>query len=267
MPLRRLHRAAAASVALLRPISSSVGCVRLCSDAVASAATTTIKLNTDTQAQNDVSAPKSRLARMLAHNASFVTARASAMGSASSTTPPQPPRERVVVISCMDARLVDLLPKALNIVDGDAKVIKTAGAILTHPFGGVMRSVIVAVHALKCKEVFVVAHHDCGMLGLDADALVERMHVEGGVPRETVRTLEAAGVNVHGWLKGFSSVRAAVQNSVSMVRQHPLIPRRMPVHGLIIDPRTGALDLVVDGNIDASREAPTNLASVQFGVQ
>ena len=201
---------------------------------------------------------------MLAHNAVFVSARAAAPASVATAAPP--PRERVVIISCMDARLVDLLPKALNILGGDAKVIKTAGAILTHPFGGVMRSIIVAVHGLKCKEVFVVAHHNCGMLGLDADALVERMHIEGGVPRETVRTLEAAGINIHGWLKGFSSVHAAVQNSVALVRRHPLIPRTLPVHGLIIDPETGALDLVVDGNLDIAREPAKDLAGLQFGV-
>ena len=90
---------------------------------------------------------------------------------------------RVVIISCMDARLVELLPRALDIRGGDAKVIKTAGAILTHAFGGIMRSVVVAVYALHAREVFVVGHHDCGMDNLNADALVERMHAEGGVSR------------------------------------------------------------------------------------
>jgi carbonic anhydrase len=32
-----------------------------------------------------------------------------------------------------------------------------------------------------------------------------------------------------------------------MLRQHPLFPPDVPVHGLVIDPETGKLDLVVDG--------------------
>ena len=32
-----------------------------------------------------------------------------------------------------------------------------------------------------------------------------------------------------------------------MVRHHPLLPEEVPVHGLVIDPGTGTLDVVVDG--------------------
>ncbi|MFC9419955.1 carbonic anhydrase, partial [Bacillus mobilis] len=37
------------------------------------------------------------------------------------------------------------------------------------------------------------------------------------------------------------------QANVDLVRNHPLIPKDVPVHGLVIDPHTGKLDLVVDG--------------------
>ena len=173
---------------------------------------------------------------------------------------------RAVIVSCMDSRLVSLLPAALHIRDGDAKVIKTAGALISHPFGGIARSIIVALYALNAGEVFIVAHHDCGMNGLDADALVERMHAEGGVSRETVRTLEAAGINIRGWLRGFSSLHDSVTSSVAMVRRHPLVPPRVPVHGLILDPKSGALEVVVDGN-EALRRTALDSAAVHFGVQ
>ncbi|SDP28375.1 carbonic anhydrase, partial [Paenibacillus sp. yr247] len=36
---------------------------------------------------------------------------------------------KMVVVTCMDSRLTDLLPRALNIKDGNSKIIKDAGAI------------------------------------------------------------------------------------------------------------------------------------------
>ncbi len=72
----------------------------------------------------------------------------------------------------MDTRMVELLPRALGLKNGDAKLIKNAGAVVTHPWGSVMRSLLVAVLELKVKEIMVVARYDCGMRGLNADAFL-----------------------------------------------------------------------------------------------
>lgn len=208
----------------------------------------------------------SRLPSMLAHNAAFVerrdfvrynvvaldlpppepsppVGRASASTSATMPTP----FSRCVVVSCMDARLTTLLPHALGLRPGDGKIIKNAGAVISAPFGGIMRSVIVAIYELGATEVFVVGHHDCGMAVVQPTRIVERMVREGGIKRETLQTLEAAGIDVKHWLAGFTSVAQSVRESVSVIRNHPLVPRRVPVSGLIIDPHTGRLELVIDG--------------------
>ena len=142
---------------------------------------------------------------------------------------------------------------ALNL-SSDAKVIKTAGAILTHPFGGIMRSIIVAIFALGADEVFVVGHSDCGMSTIDPAATIEKMHAQG-ISRETVSTLESAGISIRHWLEDFSDVDQCVTSSCTMIRRHPLLPRHVPVHGLVIDPASGALRLVIDGNKPAAAEA------------
>ncbi|MCY9220783.1 carbonic anhydrase, partial [Bacillus licheniformis] len=49
------------------------------------------------------------------------------------------------------------------------------------------------------------------------------------------------------WLKSFDSVEDSVRDSVSVIRNHPLMPEEVPVHGLVIDPETGRLDLIVNG--------------------
>src|SRR5690349_24142232 len=76
------------------------------------------------------------------------------------------PDKKLVVLTCMDTRLVELLPRALGVRNGDIKLIKNAGAIVSHPFGSVMRSILVVVYELGAAEVAVIGHHGCGMTGL-----------------------------------------------------------------------------------------------------
>ena len=82
---------------------------------------------------------------------------------------------------------------------------------------------------------------------MDPNKTIEKM-VESGISRDTLGTLEFAGIDVKGWLRGFSSVEDSVRNSVAMLRQHPLLPRYIPVHGLVMHPVTGELEVVVDGS-------------------
>jgi carbonic anhydrase len=156
------------------------------------------------------------------------------------------PEKRMVIISCMDTRLVELLPKAMNLKNGDAKLIKNAGAIVTQPFGNLMRSVLVAIYQLNAREVFVVGHHECGMTGLDAAPIIESMR-ESGISDDVLDTLRHSGINLNQWLTGFKNVRESVENSVGIIKNHPLLPAHVLVHGLIIHPQTGMLELVVDG--------------------
>ncbi|GAA4708252.1 beta-class carbonic anhydrase [Brevibacillus fulvus] len=156
------------------------------------------------------------------------------------------PNKKLAVISCMDTRLVELLPKAMNLHNGDFKHIKSAGAIVSHPFGSVMRSILVALYELNAEEVIVVGHYDCGMSAIDPKAMIEKM-TKRGVSPETIGVLQHSGIRLEEWLHGFDCVEESVRQSVSIIKQHPLIPKTTPVHGLIIDPATGKLDVIVDG--------------------
>lgn len=157
------------------------------------------------------------------------------------------PDKKMVIISCMDTRLVELLPKAMNIRNGDVKIIKTAGAIVSHPFGSVMRSILVAIYELNASEVYVIGHHDCGMASVSVENMVEKMKMRNVSP-ETMTIIENSGINLKRWLRGFKDVTESVTNSVGIIRNHPLVPQDIKIHGLVISPNTGKLDLIIDGN-------------------
>ncbi|MER2119342.1 MAG: carbonic anhydrase [Solibacillus sp.] len=159
------------------------------------------------------------------------------------------PDKKIVVLTCMDTRLVELLPKAMNLRNGDVKVVKSAGAIVNHPFGGIMRSLLVAVYELKADEVYIIGHYDCGMSAVDPNVMIGHM-LERGIKQETIDVINYARFDLKEWLCGFGDVETSVLKSVDLVRTHPLMPKGVPVHGLIIDPATGKLDLVTDGTVD-----------------
>jgi carbonic anhydrase len=156
------------------------------------------------------------------------------------------PNKKLIIITCMDTRLVELLPKAMNIRNGDVMMIKVAGAVVSHPFGGVMRSILVAIYKLDAQEIAVVGHHGCGMVGLNSKDLLQRT-AELGISPEVLHTLNNSGIPLGEWLKGFDRVEDGVLATVNMIRNHPLLPKTLPVHGLVMDPETGKLDLVADG--------------------
>lgn len=160
------------------------------------------------------------------------------------------PEKNLAIVSCMDARILDLLPRALGLKNGDAKVIRNAGALITHPWGSVMRSLLVAVFEMNVHEIMVIGHNDCGMQALHVPDMLDRMRSRG-ITNECIETLENAGIDFYKWLTDFDRVEDAITYSVKMIRKHPLMLPEIKVHGLVIDPITGQLTVVINGDENA----------------
>ncbi|GAA0594823.1 carbonic anhydrase [Virgibacillus siamensis] len=159
------------------------------------------------------------------------------------------PDKKLLILSCMDTRLIELLPKSMNLENGDAKILKNPGAVVANPYDSIMRGILVGVYALKCEEMFLVGHKDCGMSSVNTADLVDKMK-ERGISKEQLDTIKEDGVDVHQFLAGFDNVEESVKHSVKTVTNHPLMPADVPVHGLVIDPKTGKLETVVNGYED-----------------
>jgi len=155
------------------------------------------------------------------------------------------PDKKMAILTCMDTRLSELLPRALNLRNGDAKIIKNAGAILTQPFGSAMRSILVAVYEMGAREVLVIGHHGCGMTNLDYKSLVSKFK-EQGIEDSVLETLEHSGIRMERFLRGFASPDEGVMHSVNIIRNHPLLPQDVKVHGFLMHPDTGALEVLAE---------------------
>lgn len=154
------------------------------------------------------------------------------------------PDKKLAILTCMDTRLTELLPAALGIHNGDAKIIKNAGGVISHSYGSVVRSLLVAILELGVEEIMVIGHTDCGVQGMDGGKLVAKLE-ERGIPKEHLDIIRKCGIDLENWLGGFESAEASVRQSVDCLRSHPLMPKDIVVRGFMMDSLTGELWEVV----------------------
>jgi len=135
---------------------------------------------------------------------------------------PMPPGRRFAVVTCMDARLDPA--KFLGLDEGDAHVIRNAGAVVTDD---ALRSLIISHHLLGTQEAVVIAHTDCGMLTFKDEELQDRLDTD---------------VEFHA----FPDVEENVRSGVRKIRESSLLPDSFAARGFVYDVRTGELREVRD---------------------
>lgn len=154
------------------------------------------------------------------------------------------PDKKLAILSCMDTRLTELLPAALGLKNGDAKLIKNAGGLVISPFDSAMRSLLVAIYELGVNEIMVIAHSHCGACHMSGPHMKQLM-LERGIHQDQIDTIELCGINLDHWLEGFHDTEDSVKNTVHTIRCHPLTPKDIRVSGYIIDSETGLLTEVL----------------------
>ncbi len=150
------------------------------------------------------------------------------------------PDKKIAIVTCMDTRLVELLPAALGLRNGDVKIIKNAGGVITNPFDSTMRSLLIAVYELGVNEIMVIGHTGCGVQGMNA---AEMLHImkERGIPETNISLMRHCGIDLDKWLHGFDEVTQSVTETVDLIRHHPLMTTDIRVAGYVIDSTTGEL--------------------------
>lgn len=151
------------------------------------------------------------------------------------------PDKKLAVLSCMDTRLTELLPAALGLKNGDAKIIKNAGRLVIAAFDSAMRSIIVAIYELGVKEIMVVPHSGCGACHMSYSHFHDNM-LARGITDKTLDTIRKCGIDLNTWLEGFKDTSESVRKTVNTIKTHPLVPSDIIVRGFIIDSETEQLE-------------------------
>jgi carbonic anhydrase len=142
----------------------------------------------------------------------------------------------------MDARLDPA--KYAGLSEGDAHVIRNAGGRASDD---AIRSLVISYKLLGTQEFFVVHHTDCGMelftneviRGLLASSLETAQLTAQGFKDVGKGPGSRAGDHID--FLTISDQRQAVVDDVQRIRNHPLVPKDIPVYGFIYDVRSGKL--------------------------
>lgn len=157
-----------------------------------------------------------------------------------------PPARGFAILTCMDARLDPA--KYAGLAEGDAHVIRNAGGRASDD---AIRSLVISHKLLGTNEWFVIHHTDCGMQLFDGPTiatLLETSLSTANFDGKTWSNPDASGGSPEGWHTAwlaFQDLAQSVRDDVSRIRNHPLTPENIPVHGFIYDVKLGKLLPVV----------------------
>jgi len=153
-----------------------------------------------------------------------------------------PPTRSFAILTCIDARLDPA--KFAGLSEGDAHVIRNAGARASDD---AIRSLVISYKLLGTKEFFVIHHTDCGMEFFTNDVMrnllsssLETAELTSGGFRDIGKGPGSRAGEYIDWLT-IKDQKQSVRDDVERIRNHPLIPKSIPVYGYLYDVRSGRL--------------------------
>lgn len=161
-----------------------------------------------------------------------------------------PPARRFAILTCMDARLDPA--KFAGLSEGDAHVIRNAGGRASED---AIRSLVISYKLLGTREFFVIHHTNCGMEYFTNDVMrsllsssLETAELTSAGFRDVGNGPGSRAGEYIEWLT-IKEQKQAVRDDVERIRNHPLIPKSIPVYGYIYDVRSGKLTEVAGARV------------------
>jgi carbonic anhydrase len=153
-----------------------------------------------------------------------------------------PTDKQLLVIACMDERIP--VEEALGLELGDAQVFRNAGGKVTSDVG---RSAALTTNFFETTEIIVVNHTDCGMMSAPDDAVVEGLEATAGGSLDdidinpAVPELTLGDASVAEWIQMTDDIDEACQRQIELLEAHPLIPKKVRIHGYVYEVESGSL--------------------------
>lgn len=146
-----------------------------------------------------------------------------------------PTNKRLFVLTCMDERLP--VYDMLGIEAGDAHIFRNAGGIVTDD---AIRSALKSTLLNGTKEIIIINHTECGMMGTTGEYITEQLRAKGIDIEKTPLNpavpelqLKDPKKDFSRWLQLFTDIDATCQKQVELMRSSPFIPKDVTITGYV----------------------------------
>lgn len=153
--------------------------------------------------------------------------------------------KKVLLLTDIEHGIEPIIQQVTNIQQENMLTIHSYDSVIVHPYGDIMRSIIIAIYQENVEEIFVVGiedketspvnlrtQHDFIKDNIELDYLFENC-----MPEFSSGSLDE-------WLSGKENVSENIEKSIDMICHHPLVPSDVKVYGFKID-RTRGKETVV----------------------
>ncbi|PFV24058.1 carbonic anhydrase [Bacillus thuringiensis] len=153
--------------------------------------------------------------------------------------------KKVLLLTDIEHGIEPIIQQVTNIQQENILTIHSYDSVIVHPYGDIMRSIIIAIYQENVEEIIVVGiedkESDVVNLQIQRDSIKNNRELdylfENCMPEFSSGSLDE-------WLSGKENVSENIEKSIDMICHHPLVPSDVKVYGFKID-RTRGKETVV----------------------
>ncbi|HDR4867003.1 TPA: carbonic anhydrase [Bacillus cereus] len=153
--------------------------------------------------------------------------------------------KKVLVLTDIEHGIEPIIQQVTNIQQENMLTIHSYDSVIVHPYGDIMRSVIIAIYEENVEEIFVVGiedkETDVVNLQIQRDSIKNNREIDY-LFKNCMPEFSSGSLNA--WLSGKENVSENIEKSIDMICHHPLVPSDVKVYGFKID-RTREKETVV----------------------
>ncbi|HHP1051375.1 carbonic anhydrase [Bacillus cereus group sp. BfR-BA-01354] len=153
--------------------------------------------------------------------------------------------KKVLLLTDIEHGIEPTIQQVTNIQQENMLTIHSYDSVIVHPYGDIMRSIIIAIYQENVKEIFVVGIEDKKTSSVNLQT--QRDFIKDKIELDYLFKNcmpEFASGSLNQWLSGQKNVSENIEKGIDMIRHHPLVPSNVKVRGFRID-RTGEKEVVV----------------------
>jgi carbonic anhydrase len=149
--------------------------------------------------------------------------------------------KKTMIITGFHQGIYPMLPAITNKSEKDLMVLNSFGAVISQPYGCLMRNIILGLYNENVEEIYLIGETGSQEVKPNKDEMLRKIK-EAGTSADIINAINYIDVVDHdviNWLIGPQNVEDVLKKNKDLIEGHPLIPKSIPVHVYIANSATG----------------------------